>query len=242
MRLIQNAQTASDVPGSLHHHGGRRRHALPDGYQYRDGHRPDAGHGNSSAADELRRLLGSVHLPRARHRDEHPDAPLRELKRCEQWLCSDESRVAPRPHARFDKRSSPILVHTGFTRLSHPGRRNPAPHWRKAPGTAALRVLKIRKKAGQAEIKSVGRTGLKGMIASGRQTAPPQVRSEVVLVTNSACTSSLEASHSVSDRYCYQPVRTHSRCALDAACVEFNSACTYRPTQLPDPVSCPHPR
>ena len=32
------------------------------------------------------------------------------------------------------------------------------------------------------------------MIASGWKTAPPQVGSEVVLVTNPACTSSLEAS------------------------------------------------
>ena len=41
---------------------------------------------------------------------------------------------------------------------------------------------------------SVGRTGLKGMIASGPQTASPRVRSEVVLATKSACPSSLEAS------------------------------------------------
>lgn len=55
------------------------------------------------------------------------------------------------------------------------------------------KFLKIRKKAGQAEIKSDGRTGLKGMIASGRQTAPPQYRSEVVSVTNSACQARCEA-------------------------------------------------
>ena len=33
------------------------------------------------------------------------------------------------------------------------------------------------------------------MIASGLKTAPPQVIPEAVLVTNSACLSSLEASH-----------------------------------------------
>ena len=58
-----------------------------------------------------------------------------------------------------------------------------------------IKVLKIlEKKAGQAEVKSVGRTGSKGMIASGRQTAPPQARYEVDSVTNSACPFSLEAS------------------------------------------------
>ena len=66
--------------------------------------------------------------------------------------------------------------------------------WRKAPGRG-IKVLKIlEKKAGQAEVKSVGRTGSKGMIATGWQTAPPQAGYEVVSVTNSACTFSLEAS------------------------------------------------
>jgi hypothetical protein len=55
-----------------------------------------------------------------------------------------------------------------------------------------LKILE--KKAGQAEVKSVGRTGSKGMIATGWQTAPPQAGYEVVLVTNSARTFSLEAS------------------------------------------------
>ena len=53
--------------------------------------------------------------------------------------------------------------------------------------------MKIQIKAGQAEIESVGRTGLKGMIASGRQTAPPQFQSEVVVVTKSACQAPCEA-------------------------------------------------
>jgi hypothetical protein len=52
----------------------------------------------------------------------------------------------------------------------------------------------ILEEAGQAGIKSVGRTGLKGMIASGWRTAPPQVDSEVDSVTNSACQVLLEAS------------------------------------------------
>jgi hypothetical protein len=70
----------------------------------------------------------------------------------------------------------------------------PPLHLAQGVGYAALGFEDFRKKAGQAEMKSVGRTGLKGMIASGRKTAPPQVRSEVVLVTNSACPFSLEAS------------------------------------------------
>jgi hypothetical protein len=79
----------------------------------------------------------------------------------------------------------------------------PAPvgAWRRARGARILKIidfLKVykdfRKKAGQAGIKSVGRTGLKGMIAYGWRTAPPQVGSEVDSVTNSACQCSLEAS------------------------------------------------
>jgi rod shape determining protein RodA len=79
MRLIQNAQTGLRHARRLHHHGGRRRHPLPDRGQRRDGRRPDAGHRHPAAADELRRIVDPLHLPRARHRDEHPHAPVCEL-------------------------------------------------------------------------------------------------------------------------------------------------------------------
>ena len=90
----------------------------------------------------------------------------------------------------------PFLVHTGFTRLSHPGRRSsPHPFWRTGAGYRGVRVLlRLEKRPARREIKSVGRTGLKGMIASGRQTASPRVLSEAALVTKSACQFSLEAS------------------------------------------------
>ena len=104
----------------------------------------------------------------------------------------------PKPHRgriQGSQASVAILVHTGFTRLLHQCRRKPRSPLAHGAGNAALQVLKIRKKAGQVRtIKSVGRTGLKGMIASGWRTAPPQIRSEVVSVTNSACPSLLEAS------------------------------------------------
>jgi hypothetical protein len=32
-----------------------------------------------------------------------------------------------------------ILVHTGFTRLYHPGRRNPRSHWRQSAGYAGTK-------------------------------------------------------------------------------------------------------
>ena len=76
----------------------------------------------------------------------------------------------------------------------HQGRRNPRSHWRKAPGLAAFDFLKIlERRPARREIKSVGRTGLKGMIACGLKTAPPQVYPEVVSATNSACHLSPEA-------------------------------------------------
>jgi hypothetical protein len=54
--------------------------------------------------------------------------------------------------------------------------------------------------------RSVGWTGFREMIASGWQTAPPQVIDfEVVLVTNSACRLSLEASPRVPDPPCVAP-------------------------------------
>jgi hypothetical protein len=61
--------------------------------------------------------------------------------------------------------------------------------------------MTLEEKAGQARHRSVGRTGFREMIASGRQTAPPQVF-EVVSVTNSACPLSLEASPRVTDLPC----------------------------------------
>src|SRR5579871_295727 len=60
----------------------------------------------------------------------------------------------------------------------------------------------LEEKAGQPEtIRSVGRTGFREMIASGRQTAPPQAF-EVELVTNSAYQLALEAPPCVPDSSC----------------------------------------
>jgi hypothetical protein len=62
------------------------------------------------------------------------------------------------------KTRAAILVHTGVTRLLQIGRCNLRFRWRMAPGTRRtnFRRFSIFEKAGQAGIKSVGRTGLKG--------------------------------------------------------------------------------
>src|ERR1039458_8599647 len=88
---------------------------------------------------------------------------------------------------------SAILVHTGFTRSSSRPAQSPLPL---APGAGArgVRFLKIlERRPARREIKSVGRTAFKGMIAYGLKTAPPQVYPEVVSATNSACHLSPEA-------------------------------------------------
>jgi hypothetical protein len=108
-------------------------------------------------------------------------------------LCRTNLESHPAPRKALEARAA-ILVHTGFTRLSHPGRSEPAPvgAWRRVAVKSFLKILE--KRPARREIKSVGRTGLKGMIASGRQTASPRVPSEAVLATKSACQFSLEAS------------------------------------------------
>jgi hypothetical protein len=87
-----------------------------------------------------------------------------------------------------------------------PGSEATRSRWRTAPAAAtrSLEVFRefLEEKAGQAreKIDSVGRTGFREMIASGWQTAPPQVSDfEVVSVTKSACPRSFEASLRVSD-------------------------------------------
>ena len=64
---------------NLHHNGRRGRHRLSDRGQRRDGLRVDACHRNPPSAHELRRIVDSLHLPRAWNCHEHPYAPVCEL-------------------------------------------------------------------------------------------------------------------------------------------------------------------
>jgi hypothetical protein len=99
---------------------------------------------------------------------------------------------AHRPSARYD--FGAYWIYSAVTRRpTHP----PLPLVHSGTGPAALefyRVFQRLEKGRPGErSRSVGWTGLKGMTASGPRTASPQVSSEVVLATNSACPFSLEA-------------------------------------------------
>ncbi len=62
MRLIQNAQTASDLPGSFIIMGGGGGDCLSGGGECGDGGGADAGDGNSFASAELRGVFGAVYV------------------------------------------------------------------------------------------------------------------------------------------------------------------------------------
>ena len=85
--------------------------------------------------------------------------------------------------------------------------------WRKAPGMRTRVLKNLEKGRPGREIDSVGRTGFKGMIASGPQTAPLQAPPGAVTATNSACQISSEASPSVSERIQNQQAIAHAGAA-----------------------------
>jgi hypothetical protein len=112
----------------------------------------------------------------------------------------DRNRERKQPNPTHRKTRAAVLVHTGFIRQSQDTPEQPAPRWRKAPGTRTRVLKKLEKGRPGREIDSVGWTGFKGMIASGWQTAPLQAPPGAVKVTDSACQISSEASPSVSER------------------------------------------
>ena len=77
MRLIQNAQTAADISGTLLVMGCSSH--LPDSGQRGHGRRSDAGHRNPFTADELWGFFRSLHLSCPGNRDECTNEPVREL-------------------------------------------------------------------------------------------------------------------------------------------------------------------
>jgi hypothetical protein len=102
-----------------------------------------------------------------------------------------------------------VLVHTVFIRQQQVGRSNSAPFG----ATRRLSGKDIRKRPARQRSNPIGRTGLKGMNASGRQTAPLPVSWAAVLVTNSACLYLLEAIPRVPDPFCSQQAASSSGAA-----------------------------
>ncbi len=89
MRLTQNAQTAPDRAGTFLVMGVVAVLDLSYPGQHWHGARFYAGHRNTFTLNELRRIVGPVHVFSTGDGDERPYAPLRELK---QPVSADASR------------------------------------------------------------------------------------------------------------------------------------------------------
>lgn len=186
----------------------------------------------------------------ARYNRGHPGAsrapsrtPLRlEPKRLRRRRFSSSMTVVP---VQLDQlvaflADSPRLVQYCYQQVN--GCRCQLPHSvrslrRHSPTSGNFTTFRRKGRPARASSNSVGRAGFQGMIASGRQTAPPRVR-EVVQVTNSACSSAFPAFSCVPDSPCAAPARvdaTARRAELFLHLAPAIAPQSLRTTHLPAP-------